>query len=133
MPYLDLSHAFTGSMPTYPGDPTPELKQITTLEKEGYVDHLIHTTMHVGTHIDAPMHMIASGKKISDIPAEKFFGRGVLIDARGKKIIDEDTLQNISLHAGDIVLLCTGWNEHYRTPTYFENFPTLTKRLQKIY
>jgi len=51
-------------MPVYLGDPLPKLHQITTLEKDGYNDHELTSVMHVGTHMDAPLHMIQNGKTI---------------------------------------------------------------------
>ena len=84
MKYIDLTHTFTASMPTYPGDPIPELKQIADFHNQGYTDWQVTTGMHVGTHIDAPLHMIPGGKRLSEMPIETFFGRGCLIDARPK-------------------------------------------------
>ncbi|MEK7557141.1 MAG: cyclase family protein, partial [Patescibacteria group bacterium] len=80
MKYIDLTHTFVDNMPVYPGDPVAEVKQIADIKKEGYTDHRITTGMHVGTHMDAPMHMIEGGKALSDMPVENFFGRGYLID-----------------------------------------------------
>src|SRR3989344_89535 len=90
--YIDLTQTFGPVMPVYPGDPAPELKQITTIEKDGFTDHQLNTAMHVGTHMDAPWHMIAGGKRISEISPEKFFGRGILIDVRGRDQIGPELL-----------------------------------------
>lgn len=50
--------------------------------------------MHVGTHMDAPLHMIGGGKKMDEINPERFIGKGVLIDVRGKDKIDATVLEN---------------------------------------
>lgn len=81
--------------------------------------------MHVGTHIDAPLHFIRDGRKISDFPPEKFVGRGVLVDARNKKEIGPEVLENIQKN--DIVLFRTDWSEHFFKPEYFTDYPTLTE------
>jgi arylformamidase len=67
MQLIDLTQTFGSMMPVYPGDPAPELKQITTIETHGFTDHQLTTAMHVGTHMDAPLHMIAGGKKIAEM------------------------------------------------------------------
>ena len=85
MEYIDLSHTFESHMPVYPGDPEPETTQIAFIEKDGYNDFQVKTGMHVGTHIDAPLHMINEGVRIPELPLEKFFGRGRLIDAKEKR------------------------------------------------
>lgn len=113
-------------MPVYPGDPKSELKQIADIPKEGYVDHMLHTAMHVGTHIDAPLHMLANGKKISEFPLEKFFGRGVVVDVRGKTEIGPETFANKPLQQRDFVLFFTGFSKNYGDAEYYEKFPEIT-------
>jgi len=76
MKLIDLTHTFIEDMPVYPGDPASKLKQIANIEKDGFVDHEIKTAMHVGTHMDAPLHMIQDGKKLSELSLEKFFWSG---------------------------------------------------------
>ncbi|MBV8520932.1 MAG: cyclase family protein [Acetobacteraceae bacterium] len=56
--------------------------------------HSICGGMHVGTYMDAPLHMIEDGARISDIPVGKFFGRGRLVDARGQAQVIPDLLTN---------------------------------------
>lgn len=130
MPYIDLSQTFGPDMPAYPGDPKSELKQIATVEKDGFTDHQLNSGMHVGTHMDAPLHMIANGAKISQINPDKFFGIGKLIDARGQNQIGPELLTNIE--AGDIVLVLTGFGEKFQSPEYYyEKYPELTEEFAK--
>lgn len=125
MKYIDLTHTFDGSMPVYPGDPIPELVQIADLHKEGYTDYQIKTGMHVGTHVDAPLHMLEGGKRLSDIAVEKFIGKGCLIDARGASVISVDFLEKSGAKQDDIVLVMTGFSEKYRQLEYYEKFPEI--------
>lgn len=126
---IDLTHVFTDNMPVYPGDPCSRLYQCATVPGQGFTDHKIESTMHVGTHMDAPLHMHETGFVIADFPLDKFSGRGVLIDARGKKIIDSDSLDGHSIKAGDVVLIWTGWDKKFRTAGYYEDWPILTAAL----
>lgn len=127
MKLIDLTHTFTDKMPAYPGDPDPSLTQAASIGKEGYTDHLLHTLMHVGTHMDAPLHMIEGGKKMDQISIDKFTGKGVLVDARGKKNVDADLVENMHIEPGSIVLILTGQSSHYRTEKYFKDYPHLTE------
>lgn len=127
--YIDLTHPFGPSMPVYPGDPLSTLAQIATIEKDGFVDHEINSAMHVGTHMDAPWHMLENGKKLSAISVEKFFGRGVLIDAHGKEKIGTELLSQVNIQANDIVLILTGFDKKFRDADYFEKYPELTEEL----
>ena len=123
---IDLTHTFTDNMPVYPGDPCSRLYQTGTIEKDGVSDHKIESCMHVGTHMDAPVHMVEGGAYIAEIPLAHFQGRGVLIDARGLDIIDADILEPYDIQIGDIVLVWTGWDKKYHSDDYFKNWPIMT-------
>ncbi len=42
--------------------------------------HEVITHTHVGTHVEVPAHFFEGGKEVTDLPLERFFGRGVLLD-----------------------------------------------------
>lgn len=78
---------------------------------------------YTGTHVDAPYHFFADGKKIDEIPLSAFIGQGLVINLAtkgGRKIITWDDLAPYSskMHEGVIVLLLTGWSAHWNTPRY---------------
>lgn len=127
MPLLDLTHTFVAGMPAYPGDPAPQLRQIADIRKEGYTDYQIKTGMHVGTHMDAPLHMIEGGKFLSEIGVETFFGEGVLIDARDKPAVDEKILLRHTVKKGNIMLVMTGFSKKFGRPEYYEKYPEITE------
>jgi len=126
MKYIDLTHTFKQPMPIYPGDPEPELKQTAFVEKDGYNEFQIKTGMHVGTHMDAPLHMFSGGKRLSEYPPEHFFGKGHLIDAR-EKSIDANLLKGKSISKGDIVLLMTGFSSKFNSPEYYKSYPEINE------
>jgi kynurenine formamidase len=127
MKYIDLSHEFVDAMPVFPGDPATTLKQITAISKEGYTDHQLTTVMHVGTHMDAPLHMVEGGKYMSEIPVDRFAGAGIVVDVRGKKEIDHNVLSGVSMPNEAIVLLHTGLSSIYGTEQYTKDYPKITE------
>ena len=131
MKYIDLTQTFVDKMPVYFGDPPTTLKQITSIDKNGYVDHELTTVMHVGTHMDAPLHMIEGGKYMSEIPVDHFAGPGVFLDVRGLKEIDETVLSGITHLQGSILLLCTGLSSLYGTKNYADQCPKITESFAK--
>jgi kynurenine formamidase len=112
--------------PVLPYDPQPEFKQFAFSEKEGWNSHQICIHTHLGTHIDAPWHMISNGKRISDYPIEKFIGQAVLIDVRGQKEIDAG-LEGVE--AGDILILRTDHTQSAGSPDFFAASPILSPGL----
>ncbi len=127
MKIIDLTHSFTDNMPAFPGDPPASLKPITKLEESGYNDHEIKSPMHVGTHMDAPLHMIADGKRMDEISPDKFMGEGIVLDVRGKEVIDGTVFDNVTVNPGSIVLVYTGFGTKYKSPGYDEGQPTITE------
>lgn len=82
--------------------------------------------------MDAPLHMIPDGARLSEIPAERFFGRGVLVDARGHDVVDSALLKGTRLRRGDIVLVLTGFSEQFREPSYFQDYPEISERFAEV-
>ena len=112
-------------MPAFPGDPASSLTQISSLEQNGSVGYELKTNLHVGTHLDAPLHFISGGKRISDFPPDTFIGRGIVVDI--------NSLNTESIRAGDIVLIHTGWSKKFGQPDYYKNFPVISESLaQKL-
>lgn len=71
---------------------------------------------HTGSHLDAPLHKIAGGKSITDLPLQTFVGPARILDLRSlapDEPIGPGLLQPRlgELQKGEIVLLATGWGE----------------------
>ena len=119
---IDLSVAINEQTPVYPGDPKTVIKSAGELEKDGFCDHFVSLGTHVGTHIDAPMHMIAGGKSLDQMPIDQFVGPGKVVD-----VVDGDFsgVKDAGVEEGDIVLLRTGMSSKYHDVVYFENYPAM--------
>lgn len=97
----------------------------------------IHTMSHRGTHVDAPSHFgpFCEGqisKTCSELPLEWFFQDGVVLDMSFKKcgeIISIDDIQtellrlSYSLKPLDIVLIRTGMDKKWESPSYLTEAP----------
>lgn len=117
-------------MPFYPGDPQPMLRCRTTIAESGCTDHELHTTMHIGTHIDAPLHMVQGGKYLSEIPPEQGIGRGWVVDARGQSILGAHLISDMPSDV-KILLFCTGHGPLFGTPGYYDQYPVLSQELAR--
>ncbi|NBV40496.1 cyclase family protein [bacterium] len=125
MKYIDLSLTINKNLPTWPG----EEFTLTPLTKYGFIkDESLHApSLHIGTHIDAPIHMIEGGKKLSEFEPDKFIGDGVLIDVRSHATVDIDLLYNKNLTQNSIVLLYSGCDKKIGTPEFLQQFPIVTE------
>lgn len=126
---IDLSVPLNEQTPVYPGDPATSIKPAGVFVEDGYNDHLISVGTHVGTHIDAPFHMIADGKTLDQIPVEQFVGRGCYIEA--KDGFDLEAIKQADIREGDIVLFHTGIIARYKEPSYYEKYPKLPEDIAR--
>lgn len=131
MKIIDLSYPIETGMPVYPGDTEVKIRIEKTWETDGYRLSSLHSTMHAGTHIDAPSHMSESSEMMKDIDLGLCIGRGVLIDVKDKNIIDVADVQNKEIREGDIVIFMTGWSKHYLTEHYHHH-PVLSEALAEF-
>lgn len=127
MNYIDLSVPINEQTPVYPGDPPLKITPAGFLEKDGYQDHLLYIGTHVGTHIDAPAHMVKGGKALDEFPIDKFVGKGVYIKVDGK--FDLEVIKQAPIEEGDIVLFHTSMSDKYYQPEYFKNYPSLSEEV----
>ena len=72
------------SCQVYPGDPVPEKKVLSLMEK-GELYNLTAFSMcaHNGTHIDAPFHFLKDGKTVDAICLETFVGMAYVAEHHG--------------------------------------------------
>ena len=74
--YIDLTKTIQDGMAVYANDPAMSLKKIADVDHEGYHNYELKTSMHVGTHIDGPFHMVKHQPLISEYPLDHFIGLG---------------------------------------------------------
>ena len=131
--YIDLSYEIEHQMAVYPGDEELKLYRHRFLNRDYYNDTKLETGMHVGTHIDAPSHLLNKDRFICDYPVEKFIGNGCLLDVRNEEIIKLKDEYLDKVQEGDIVLLYTEYDEFFGTDKYFENHPIVDEKLAQFF
>jgi kynurenine formamidase len=123
---VDLSVPVGPATVVYPGDPAPELTVHSTVERDGFNLLDVHIGSQSGTHVDAPYHFEDDALRIDEVPLERFLGPAVVVDATGVGARGRVTWEHVApvadrLGEGVVVLLHTGWAQHYGTPAYFDN------------
>jgi len=75
MTIYDISLTITPDLPVWPGDPALVLEQTMSIS-QGEVANVtrINSSVHVGTHIDAPRHFIDGGRTIEQLPLDILTG-----------------------------------------------------------
>ena len=142
MKLFDLTHTFDDSMPVYPGDPASKISFLNEHSRRRLFRLAGNDRNAHGNAYRRPASRDGGGMPLSEMPVESYIGRGVLIDARGKKSIDADLLADVPLrekgysartdrmlrHVSGSPLItgfpvshsevcrspCNGWSEHAR-------------------
>lgn len=127
---VDLSHPVDDDTPVYPGDPVARFTPAATVAEDGY--NVLHVRMgsQTGTHVDAPFHFLDDGPRIDELPLEMFLAPAVIVDVRGKAPHGRIEWSDLAPYAGllgpgRMLVLHTGWDEHWGTDAYFDH-PFLT-------
>jgi kynurenine formamidase len=116
MRLIDLSQPLFDAAPNCPVHPPVSFKRTGDHDQGGWRMEEIAMATHTGSHLDAPLHKIAGGKSISDLPLETFVGPARIVDLRGiapNTAIGADLLSSRlpDLLRNEIVLLATGWGD----------------------
>jgi kynurenine formamidase len=107
---------------------------------EGWTRETVTIGTHNATHLDAPYHYNstiqgAPAQTIEQLPLERFFAPGVVVEASARADGDALTVQDMrqgiaaaghELRPHDIVLVRTGRDVHYGQPDYIHKGPGVT-------
>jgi len=75
MTIYDISLSISPSLPTWPGDPGLKLEQFESMDKGAHVNvTTMSSTVHLGTHVDAPHHFLNHERTIEQLPLEILTG-----------------------------------------------------------
>ncbi|MCH8094661.1 MAG: cyclase family protein [Chloroflexi bacterium] len=95
MRVYDISVGVSPDIPVWPGDPPVILELIKSI-KGGDVANVsqLQAGVHVGTHIDAPLHFVEGGRSVDAIPLKSLMGRAYVVDLRKADMLDAATLES---------------------------------------
>ncbi len=88
--WIDCSRPLEPSIAVWPGDRKFEVTQSIN---PGFVLSSFSTTCHIGTHVDAPLHIDGSREGVEKIPLERFLGPAEVVQMnKGAKTVDQRAL-----------------------------------------
>lgn len=133
---VDLSHPISHRMMTYPGLPGPRISDhLTRAASEdaygpGITFHIGRISMvgNTGTYLDSPYHRYAAGDDLAALSLQRLVDLDtvvVRVTGSGARAVDVAQLMPYET-AGRAVLIHTGWDRHWGSPTYASGNPHLT-------
>jgi len=130
--FVDLSHFIHSNMPVFPGTPEARVEILADIADDGFREKILALTSHTGTHLDAPAHVLESGKTLDDYPVSAFFGSAVTIDLsrlNNPEIPAQVIPERFNETSVDFVLFYTGWAEKWGSEEYFQSAPYFNEEL----
>jgi arylformamidase len=95
---FDISVPVDGSLPVWPGDPPVELRRVASIaDGENANVSSLATGVHVGTHVDAPLHFLDGRGGVETIPLSAMIGPATVVDLRRASVIDAAALTKASI------------------------------------
>jgi arylformamidase len=132
---VDLSVVVDGTTQGPPAAGSPPVTLETAFRGPGHwQSSRIAALLHTGSHVDAPLHVIAGGRSVDELTLDELRGPLVVIDvhdAREREAIDARRLEAVTtdIPPGSIVAVRTDWTDRWwgTFPDYYTTSPFLTE------
>ncbi|MDD5220760.1 MAG: cyclase family protein [Candidatus Bipolaricaulis sp.] len=120
---VDLTRRLSDRTLQFPGDERGLVMQRVDLGVPNVqLTHIAHLDLHLGTHIDAPLHFIPGG---ADVAGLGLALRPAVVVRTREREVPPSALPVVSLR-DCAVLFDTGWTIDAESRAYFEGFPYLS-------
>ncbi len=126
--WLDLTRSIHSGMVVWPGDPSPDVTPVFSLEHgdESNVS-LLSIPSHTGTHLDAPYHLIQTGRRLEEMSLEPLIGQARVMDLSWKAShIDRADLEAVNLTGVERLLIRTTSSRWLEDNEFHTDYVALT-------
>jgi kynurenine formamidase len=128
---VDLTHTFRTTFPVASGA-EPSRHENLNLQQSGFYSQAWTFNEHTGTHLDAPAHVIAGGRKVTQLRPRDLLAPAAVIDIRRRAASDPDTVVGLAdlaayerrhgrIPRGALVLMNSGWASRVNDAAAFSN------------
>ncbi|WP_050183989.1 arylformamidase [Domibacillus robiginosus] len=123
--WIDISQPLNNKIAHWPGDTPFSYDVVYEKKSTGSVNiGKITTSLHTGTHIDAPFHFSDNGARVIDLDINIYIGRCLVVDVSNYEEISTDILKKADIQNCERLLLRTS---AITDPAVFpEQIPVLT-------
>jgi len=130
MKIIDITQPVSVTTAVWPGDQPFELNWTMQLARGDSVNVAALTmSVHTGTHTDGGYHVSRNGTRAADLPLPAYIGKALVVDARGRAVLDEDVLRDVDLKTHRRILFRT--REHINPSEFPRDFLSPTAELAR--
>ncbi len=122
--WIDVTVPLQAGMAGWPGDqPFLHHREAEMAKGSEYNLSRLHSSVHAGTHMDAPLHFIHGGASIDSIPLAVAMGRARVIGIEHPEEICLAEVERAGIQAGERILFRTRNSDHrWWTEPFKEDF-----------
>ena len=127
--WIDVSVRLHSGMVHWPDNPPVQIERMLDIE-HGDVANVSKIAMgsHTGTHMDAPLHFIRTGKGLDEMPLDAAIGHARVIEVHDPESVKPDELRPHKIHGGERVLFKTQNSaRHWQEDAFIEDFVYISK------
>ena len=124
-PWIDVSIPVRNGMVNWPGDTPYKMNRVADMNVHGTEYNLstISMSVHIGTHMDAPLHFVNGGNTMETLPIDAVIGPARVIEIRNPNQITADELEPHGLREGERVLFKTSNSfRQWKTDEFVKDF-----------
>jgi arylformamidase len=124
MRLIDVTVGLWPEMPTYANRPGPS-RDVAHAIAQGHRSNssVFHLGSHDGTHVDAPLHFIADGAPVDQLPLDALVGPARVVEVANAGHITAAMLDALAWPPGtERVLFKTRNSARWDEPTFYEDF-----------
>ncbi|HEY3059348.1 MAG TPA: cyclase family protein [Chloroflexota bacterium] len=145
---IDLSHPLHPAIPYWPGAGYGPFRYeaINVFERDSKAAGVFEMPEHMGTHIDAPNHFVASPMSVDLLSIESLLRPAVVFDIADQAAVNAGALlevldiaiweaHNGQVPPGSVALVRSGWAARWSDPSAFQNqmrFPAISARAARV-
>ncbi len=108
MQFYDLTVPISEEMPVWPGDEPPRFRFLSRLEDGATTNTgAFRSSLHVGTHVDAPRHLFSDAPGVDALPLDVLIGPAAVVVIPQARKISRGVLEKIPWPAEKRVLFKT--------------------------
>lgn len=124
MKIIDISAPLASGIEAWPGDTPFEFRPVARIADGAPVNvGALTSSVHNGTHVDAPLHVTDDMKGVSELPLDAFIGPAVVVEAEKTIDLSGSALEE-AVGRGNRVLLGWGRTDHERFPEVIRAVPS---------
>jgi arylformamidase len=132
--WIDVSVPLYEGMVHWPGDPEFRSELARNLQQgDGCNLTRISTSVHIGTHMDAPKHFVPGGSGIDTMPLDAVLGPCRVLQVRDRESIKPVHLEREKLRPGERILFKTrNSGQGWKSDRFLEHFVYISKEAAQV-